>query len=69
MIIAQQEKTWSAMDDIKIDYLNNDLKQTIALKPQIRNVYDVQKYTGGFMADLSDQLDHVEAYFEYTKLK
>lgn len=51
------------------EYLNNDLKQNIALKPQARNVDDIQKYTEDFMTDLSDKPDHVKAYFDHEKLK
>lgn len=51
------------------EYLNNDLKQNIALKPQARNVDDIHKYTEDFMTDLSDKPDHVKSYFDHDKLK
>ena len=51
------------------EYLNNDLKQNIALKPQARNVDDIHKYAEDFMTDLSDKPDHVKSYFDHDKLK
>lgn len=51
------------------EYLNNDLKQNIALKPQARDVEDIHKYTEGFMTDLSGDPDHVKSYFDHEKLK
>ena len=49
-------------------YLNNDLKQNIALKLQARDVDEIQKYTVAFMTDLSDDPNHVKSYFDQDKL-
>lgn len=51
------------------EYLNNDLKQNIALKPQAKNVDDIQNHTVDFMNGLSENPEHVMAYFEHDKLK
>ena len=51
------------------EYLNNDLKQNIALKPQARDVDDIHKYAEVFMTDLSDDPNHVKSYFDHDKLK
>ena len=50
------------------EYLNNDLKRNIALKPQARDVGDIQKYTEEFMTGLSGNPDHVKSYFDHEKL-
>lgn len=51
------------------EYLNNDLKQNIALKPQARDVDDIHKHAEVFMTDLSDDPNHVKSYFDHDKLK
>ena len=51
------------------EYLNNDLKQNIALKPQAKDVEDIHEYTETFMSDLSKDPNHVKSYFEHEKLK
>ena len=51
------------------EYLNNDLKQNIALKPQAKDTNDIQKYTNNFMRNLSNKPEHVKSYFNHPKLK
>ena len=51
------------------EYLNNDLKQSVALQPQAKDVSDIQKYTESFMDSLTEDPDHVKAYFKHEKLK
>ena len=51
------------------EYLNNDLKQNIALKPQAKDTNDIQKHTNDFMKNLTNNPEHVKAYFNHPKLK
>lgn len=51
------------------EYLNNDLKQDIALKPQAKDEMEIQKYTNDFMKNLSNKPEHVKSYFNHPKLK
>ena len=50
------------------EYLNNDLKQNIAIQPQAKEVSDIQGYTESFMNGLSENPKHVQTYFENEKL-
>jgi len=50
------------------EYLNSDLKTSVASKPQAKNLDDLQTATEEFMAFLSDKPKHVAAYFEHEKV-
>lgn len=51
------------------EYLNNDLKQNVALQPQAKTIDDIQTYTENFMNGLADDSAHVQSYFDHEKLK
>ena len=50
------------------EYLNNDLKQNVALQPQAKDVSEIQNYTESFMTALSENPEHVKSYFEHDKV-
>ena len=50
------------------EYLNSDLKTSVASKPQARNLEEIQTATEEFMAFLSEKPEHVAAYFEHEKV-
>lgn len=51
------------------EYLNNDLKQNVALKPQAKNIEEIQEHTEAFMDGLQKNPNHVKGYFNHEKLK
>ena len=50
------------------EYLNSDLKNSVASKPQARNEDEIQTSAEEFMTFLSEKPDHVAAYFEHEKV-
>ena len=51
------------------EYLNNDLKQNVALQPQAKDIEDIREYTENFMSELAGNPTHVQSYFDHEKLK
>ena len=51
------------------EYLNNDLKQNVALQPQAKDVENIREYTESFMSELAGNPTHVQSYFGHEKLK
>ena len=50
------------------EYLNSDLKNSVASKPQPRNEDEIQTSAEEFMTFLSEKPDHVASYFEHEKV-
>ena len=50
------------------EYLNSDLKNCVASKPQPRNEDEIQTSAEEFMAFLSEKPEHVAFYFEHEKV-
>ena len=50
------------------EYLNNDLKQSIGTQAPVRDIQVLETNTFSFMGRLSDDPDHVKAYFDHPAL-
>ena len=50
------------------EYLNNDLKQTIGSQVMVQDVQELETNTSAFLNRLSDDPDHVKAYFDHPSL-
>ena len=50
------------------EYLNNDLKRNIGSQAMVNNVSELESNTNDFMKSLSDDPDHVKAYFDHASL-
>ena len=50
------------------EYLNSDLKNSVASKPQPRNEDEIQTSAEEFMAFLSEKPEHVASYFDHKKV-
>lgn len=50
------------------EYLNNDLKQSIGSQAMVQNIRELEANTSAFMNRLSDEPDHVKAYFDHPSL-
>ena len=50
------------------EYLNNDLKQSIGSQAMVQNIQELEDNTSAFMNRLSDDPDHVKAYFDHPSL-
>ena len=50
------------------EYLNNDLKQTIGSQVMVQDIQELEANTSAFMNRLSDDPDHVKAYFDHPSL-
>ena len=50
------------------EYLNSDLKNSVASKPQPRNEDEIQTSAEEFMTFLSEKPEHVASYFEHEKV-
>ena len=50
------------------EYLNNDLKQSIGSQAMVQDIQELQDNTFAFMNRLSDDPDHVKAYFDHPSL-
>ena len=51
------------------EYLNNDLKQNLGSQAQVRDMDELEVRTTGFMQKLSDDPNHVKAYFDHPVLE
>jgi transposase len=51
------------------EYLNHDLKQSIGTQKQADSVEDITNNTEAFMSKLSDEPEHVAAYFDHPMVK
>ena len=50
------------------EYLNSDLKNSVASKPQPRNEDEIQTSAEEFMTFLSEKPEHVASYFDHEKV-
>lgn len=50
------------------EYLNNDLKQTLGSQAMVQNIQELEANASAFMGRLSDDHDHVKAYFHHPSL-
>ena len=50
------------------EYLNNDLKQSIGSQAMVQDIQQLEANTSAFMDRLSDDPDHVKAYFDHPSL-
>ena len=50
------------------EYLNNDLKQSIGSQAMAQDIQELENNTSVFMNRLSDNPDHVKAYFDHPSL-
>ena len=50
------------------EYLNNDLKQSIGTQAMAQDIQELEANTSAFMGRLSDDPDHVKAYFDHPAL-
>lgn len=50
------------------EYLNNDLKQSIGTQAMVQDIQELEANTSAFMGLLSDDPDHVKAYFDHPSL-
>ena len=50
------------------EYLNNDLKQSIGSQAMVQDIQELEANTSAFMGRLSDDPDHVKAYFDHPFL-
>lgn len=49
------------------EHLNNDLKQSIGTQAMVQNIQELEANTFAFMSRLSDDPDHVKAYFDHPR--
>lgn len=50
------------------EYLNNDLKHTIGTQSMVQDIQELEANTSAFMGRLSDDPEHVKAYFDHPSL-
>ena len=50
------------------EYLNNDLKRNLGTQAMVKDVTKLEDNTNAFMSRLSDDEDHVKAYFDHPAL-
>ena len=50
------------------EYLNNDLKRNLGTQAMVKDVTELEDNTNAFMSRLSDDEDHVKAYFDHPAL-
>ena len=50
------------------EYLNNDLKHTIGSQAMVQDIQELEANTSAFMGRLSDDPEHVKAYFDHPSL-
>ena len=50
------------------EYLNNDLKHTIGTQSMVQDILELEANTSAFMGRLSDDPEHVKAYFDHPSL-
>ena len=50
------------------EYLNNDLKRNLGTQAMVKDVQELEANTSEFMNRLSDDPDHVKAYFDHPTL-
>ena len=50
------------------EYLNNDLKQSIGFQVKVQDIQELKDNTSAFMNRLSDDPNHVKAYFDHPSL-
>ena len=50
------------------EYLNNDLKQSIGTQAMVQDIQELEANASAFMDRLSDDSDHVKAYFDHPAL-
>lgn len=51
------------------EYLNNDLKRTLGTQAMVKNVQELEANASAFMGRLSNDPDHVKAYFDHPVLQ
>ena len=57
-----------ALEYIPDEYLNSDLKNSVASEPQPRNEDEILTSAEEFMTFLSEEPEHVASYFEHEKV-
>ena len=50
------------------EYLNNDLKRNLGTQAMVKDVAELEDNTNAFMSRLSEDEDHVKAYFDHPSL-
>ena len=50
------------------EYLNNDLKRNLGTQAMVKDVAELEDNTNTFMSRLSEDEDHVKAYFDHPIL-
>ena len=50
------------------EYLNNDLKRSLGTQAMVKNAQELEENTANFMGCISDNPNHVKAYFDHPAL-